>query len=72
MLDQEGGAEPGAPVMKLDQFLKWRGVTVTGGQAKLLIQSGAVRVNGEVETRRGRKLRRGDRVAVEAQELVVE
>lgn len=58
--------------MKLDQFLKWRGISGTGGQAKLLIQGGAVRVNGEVETRRGRKLRRGDQVEVEGRELLVE
>jgi ribosome-associated protein len=69
MEDREGA---GAAVMKLDQFLKWRGISGTGGQAKLLIQGGAVRVNGEVETRRGRKLRRGDRVEVEGRELLVE
>jgi len=57
--------------MNLDQFLKWSGVTPTGGQAKLLIQAGEVRVNGEVETRRGRALKPGDRVEVEGQTLVV-
>jgi len=54
--------------MKLDQFLKWSGVTDTGGQAKRLVQDGLVRVNGEVETRRGRKLAPGDRVEVSGQE----
>jgi ribosome-associated protein len=58
--------------VKLDQFLKWSGVTSTGGQAKLLIQSGEVKVNGEVETRRGRSLRIGDRVEVGGRELLVE
>lgn len=48
--------------IKLDQFLKFQGMVQTGGQAKLLIQSGEVRVNGAVETRRGRKLTKGDRV----------
>lgn len=48
--------------IKLDQFLKLMGVVQTGGQAKLLIQAGEVRVNGNVETRRGRKLVLGDRV----------
>lgn len=48
--------------IKLDQFLKLQGLTQTGGQAKLLIQSGEVRVNGAIETRRGRKLVKGDRV----------
>jgi len=48
--------------IQLDQFLKIVGVTQTGGQAKLLIQSGEVQVNGETETRRGKKLVTGDRV----------
>lgn len=47
----------------LDAFLKWVGVVQTGGQAKALIASGAIQVNGEVEFRRGRKLRSGDRIA---------
>lgn len=51
-------------IIKLDQFLKWVGAVQTGGEAKLLIQSGEVRVNGDVETRRGRKLFAGDRVRV--------
>lgn len=46
----------------LDAFLKWAGVADTGGHAKILIASGQALVNGEVETRRGRKLRPGDRV----------
>ena len=57
--------------MNLDQFLKWSGVTATGGQAKLLIQAGHVRVNGEIESRRGRGLKPGDRVEVDGRELVV-
>ncbi len=36
----------------------------SGGEAKVLIQDGVVRVNGEVETRRGRKLQKGDVVEV--------
>ena len=50
------------PTIKLDQFLKWQGITQTGGEAKLIIQNGEVLVNGEVETRRGKKLVTGDRV----------
>ena len=49
--------------IKLDQFLKMVGMVPSGGQAKLLIQAGEVKVNGTVETRRGRKLVLGDRVA---------
>lgn len=52
------------PTIKLDQFLKWQGIVQTGGEAKFLIQDGEVLVNGEVETRRGRKLVWGDRVTV--------
>jgi ribosome-associated protein len=48
----------------LDAFLKWAGVADTGGHAKALIASGQVKVNGEVELRRGRKLRPGDTVTI--------
>ena len=48
----------------LDALLKATGLAASGGGAKLLIAGGRVRVNGEAETRRGRKLRAGDRVAV--------
>ncbi|NBO29924.1 MAG: RNA-binding S4 domain-containing protein [Synechococcaceae bacterium WB6_1A_059] len=47
--------------MQLDQFLKFQGLVGTGGEAKLLIQGGKVRVNGQIESRRGRKLQAGDR-----------
>ena len=50
--------------LRLDQFLKLRGVADTGGQAKLLIQNGEVQVNDAVETRRRRKLVVGDVVKV--------
>lgn len=42
--------------LQLDQFLKLCGVVETGGQAKQLIQGGEVMLNGEVETRRRKKL----------------
>lgn len=58
--------------IKLDQFLKHHHIVGTGGQAKLVIQEGAVRVNGEVETRRGRKLVTGDRVEVAGETWSVE
>lgn len=53
------------PHIKLDQFLKLKQIVATGGQAKMLIQDGLVYVNGEVETRRGRKLAIGDWVEIE-------
>ncbi len=52
------------PFIKLDQFLKWQGIAQTGGYAKIIIKEGQVEVNSEEETRRGRKLRTGDRVTV--------
>lgn len=61
-----------ADFIKLDQFLKLKGVAATGGQAKMMIQDGIVTVNGETETRRGKKLRTGDRVVVNEEEFVVE
>ncbi|MCG3207442.1 MAG: putative protein YbcJ [Anaerolineae bacterium] len=60
------------PTIQLDQFLKVQGLVSTGGQAKLVIQGGEVRVNGVVETRRKKKLRAGDRVTFNGQTLVVE
>ncbi|RMG84274.1 MAG: RNA-binding S4 domain-containing protein [Candidatus Dadabacteria bacterium] len=48
--------------IRLDQVLKAVDWVQTGGEAKIRIQAGEVRVNGQVETRRGRKLRPGDRV----------
>lgn len=50
--------------IKLDQFLKYKGVAQTGGEAKLMIWDEEVLVNDEIETRRGRKLVNGDRVTV--------
>jgi ribosome-associated protein len=58
--------------IKLDQFLKLAQVVQSGGEAKHLIQSGAVLVNGAVETRRGRKLYPGDVVKIAGEELVVQ
>ncbi len=58
--------------IKLDQFLKWVGVAATGGEAKLMIQGGQVRVNGEIETRRSRKLLSGDSVMVQGKSYRVE
>jgi ribosome-associated protein len=50
--------------IELAQFLKLQHVVGSGGEAKLLVQSGQVMVNGEVETRRGRKLQPGDVVSM--------
>lgn len=50
--------------IKLDSFLKLANLVMSGGEAKLVIQEGQVSVNGEVETRRGRKLYPGDSVTL--------
>jgi ribosome-associated protein len=55
----------------LGQALKASNVVGSGGEAKVLIQGGEVRVNGEVERRRGRRLREGDVVEVGDERLEV-
>ena len=53
------------PFIKLDQFLKFANITENGGDAKYLIVNGYVCLNGEVETRRGKKVFPGDVVLIE-------
>lgn len=53
----------------LDALLKASGLAGSGGEAKQQIMAGAVQVNAEVETRRGRKLRAGDRVELDGQQV---
>jgi ribosome-associated protein len=50
--------------LRLDHYLKLVGAAGSGGQAKQLIQNGEVRLNGEIETRRRKKLSLGDKVSV--------
>lgn len=58
------------PTIRLDQLLKWADLTDSGGQSKIMIQSGLVKVNGEPEARRGRTLVPGDVVELEGMEEV--
>ena len=51
--------------IRLDSFLKMCDAVQTGGHAKIVIQEGEVRVNGEVCTQRGKKLRAGDKAEFE-------
>ena len=51
-------------MIRLGQFLKIADLVDTGGEGKVLITSGDVTVNGEVDLRRGRQLHRGDVVSV--------
>ena len=61
-----------ADFIKLDQFLKVTNVVQSGGEAKQLIRSGEVDVNGELELRRGRKLYDQDVVTVEDASFTVQ
>jgi len=58
--------------IKLDQFLKWAGVADSGVMAKHMVLDGIVKVNGELEERRGRKLYPGDVVEALGQTFKVE
>ncbi len=51
--------------IKLDQFMKYAGITNTGGEAKNLIMDGIIKVNGNIEFSRGKKLKPGDMVEFE-------
>jgi ribosome-associated protein len=63
---------PKNEAIQLDQFLKLHGMVQSGGEAKHLIKSGDVLVNGQSEIRRGLKLKPGDIVTVHGRKLVVE
>jgi ribosome-associated protein len=47
-------------IIKLDAFLKWAGITSMGSEAKFFIQQGQIKLNGNVEIQRGKKLVKGD------------
>lgn len=55
----------------LQSFLKFSNIAETGGMAKMMIEDGEAKVNGEVCTQRGKKLRPGDRVSVDGAEFMV-
>ena len=57
--------------IKLDALLKYAGLCETGGEAKELVQGGAVKVNGEVCTMRGKKCRAGDVIELDGQSVEV-
>ena len=57
--------------IKLDSFLKFSGAVMTGGEAKELVQGGKVKVNGEICTMRGKKMRPGDVAEVYGKSFMV-
>ena len=59
-------------VIKLDSLLKFAGIAAVGGEAKFMVTSGAVLVNGEVCTMRGKKIRPGDVVTVPCDRIEIE
>ena len=58
--------------IKLEALLKLANLVGTGGEAQMLIQDGQASVNGEVCTMRGKKLRPGDTVQFQGQEILVQ
>ena len=71
MTVSETNANPEPRKLCLDQFLKLSSMAGTGGHAKFLIQNGEVTVNGEIETRRRRKMVAGDVVEVGGEQFLV-
>jgi ribosome-associated protein len=58
--------------VELYKILKFEGLVTTGGEAKLLIGDGQVKVNGEIETRRRRKIVAGDTIEFAGESLEIE
>jgi ribosome-associated protein len=52
-------------IIKLDAFLKWAAIVSSGSEAKIYIQDELVKVNNEICTQRGKKLKVGDIVSFE-------
>lgn len=57
--------------IKLDSLLKFAGLTGTGGEAKYAVYEGMVKVNGEVCTLRGKKIRPGDKIEFGGNEIEI-
>ena len=60
------------PFIKLDQIIKFAGISFDGAEAKEIIKAGLVKVNGEEELRRGRKLYKGDTVKIDLEDEIFE
>ncbi|MBA2903011.1 S4 domain-containing protein YaaA [Clostridium beijerinckii] len=58
-------------IIKLDAFLKWASIASSGSEAKSYVQDGMIKVNGEVCTQRGKKLRIGDVVNFEGSDFEI-
>ena len=58
-------------IIKLDSFLKWSGAVSHGSEAKIYILNGEVKVNGETETRRSKKLSIGDIIEFQGEQYKI-
>lgn len=58
--------------IELIQLLKVLGIAETGGHAKIIVDDGLVKLNGEIEYRKRAKLRKGDKVEVDNEVIVME
>lgn len=70
MINEKIEIRSGEEFIRLDNALKLSGSVETGGQAKFVIQNGEVKLNGEICTMRGKKIRRGDRI--EFEDVIIE
>ena len=57
--------------IKLDQFLKYTGIASTGGEAKIYIAEGEVKVNGETIKQRGKKIYKNDIIEFNEMKYIV-
>ena len=57
--------------IRLDSALKYAGLVGTGGQAKIIIQEGLIKVNDNICTQRGKKLHSGDKIEFEKKIFVI-
>ena len=58
--------------IKLDALLKFANLVSSGGESKILIADGQVKVNGEVCLMRGKKIRPGDTVSLGKESIIIE
>lgn len=71
-IPQEAAKETKESQLTLQQALKVLGFAQTGGEAKHMIQEGHVTVNGDVDTRRKRKIQEGDEICFQEECFVIE
>ena len=60
------------PFIKLDQLIKFAGLAETGAKAKILVELGEFNVNGELCTKRGKKIKPGDTIEFKKYKIVLD